>query len=660
MSNNHHYNLVAENSQSTVVAEYRKVVDRVQDIASYQSEAELERAFIEQLKTQAYEQVNITSEDDLVFNLRQQLEKLNDFKFSDTEWKHFFASEIANSNQSIAEKTATIQEDYIKNLTRDDGTVKNIYLLNKDNIHDNSLQVTNQYATEDGQRANRYDVTVLVNGLPLVHVELKRRGVAIQEAFNQINRYQRESFWASAGLFEYVQLFVISNGTHTKYYSNTTRSEHIKEVSGGKVKKGKRSSNSFEFTSWWADGTNRPIADLMDFAKTFFAKHALLNILTRYCVFTSERELLAMRPYQIVATEKILNKIELSTNYKKLGTIEAGGYIWHTTGSGKTLTSFKTAQLVSKLPYVDKVLFVVDRKDLDYQTMIEYDKFEKGAANSNTSTAILKKQLEDPKARIIVTTIQKLDHFIKRNSGHTLFDGHIVLIFDECHRSQFGDMHTGITKAFKNYNLFGFTGTPIFATNASAGGQVNLKTTEQAFGDKMHTYTIVDAISDKNVLPFKVDYISTVHEAENIEDKKVSNIDREAALAAPERLANVVNYIREHFDQKTKRNSFYKLKDRRLAGFNSIFAVSSIDVAKKYYSEFKKQLKDLPSDKQLKIATIYSFGVNNEDADGMMDENSEDTSGLDVSSRDFLDSAIADYNKMFGTSYYTSSDKFQN
>ncbi len=469
--------------------------------------------------------------------------------------------------------------------------MKNIYLLNKDNIHDNSLQVTNQYATEDGQRANRYDVTVLVNGLPLVHIELKRRGVAIQEAFNQINRYQRESFWASAGLFEYVQLFVISNGTHTKYYSNTTRSEHIKEVSGGKVKKGKRSSNSFEFTSWWADGTNRPIADLMDFAKTFFAKHALLNILTRYCVFTSERELLAMRPYQIVATEKILNKIELSTNYKKLGTIEAGGYIWHTTGSGKTLTSFKTAQLVSKLPYVDKVLFVVDRKDLDYQTMIEYDKFEKGAANSNTSTAILKKQLEDPKARIIVTTIQKLDHFIKRNSGHTLFDGHIVLIFDECHRSQFGDMHAGITKAFKNYNLFGFTGTPIFATNASVGGQADLKTTEQAFGDKMHTYTIVDAISDKNVLPFKVDYISTVHEAENIEDKKVSNIDREAALAAPERLANVVNYIREHFDQKTKRNSFYKLKDRRLAGFNSIFAVSSIDVAKKYYSEFKNNLK---------------------------------------------------------------------
>jgi type I restriction enzyme, R subunit len=503
-------------------------------------------------------------------------------------------------------------------------------------------------------------VTVLVNGLPLVHIELKRRGVAIQEAFNQINRYQRESFWASSGLFEYVQLFVISNGTHTKYYSNTTRSEHIKEANNGAKKKGKRSSNSFEFTSWWADHTNRPITDLMDFSKTFFAKHSLLNILTRYCVFTTDKELLAMRPYQIVATEKILNKIEVSTNYKKLGTVDAGGYIWHTTGSGKTLTSFKTAQLTSKLPYIDKVLFIVDRKDLDYQTMKEYDKFEKGSANSNTSTTILKRQLEDPNARIIITTIQKLDRFIGKNKGHTIFDGHIALIFDECHRSQFGDMHKGITKAFNNYHLFGFTGTPIFAVNSSSGGQIDLKTTEQAFGDKLHTYTIVDAIADKNVLPFKVDYISTLHEAEDIEDKKVSSIDREAALSAPERIENVVNYIREHFDQKTKRNSFYKLKERRLAGFNSIFAVSSIDVAKKYYAEFKKQLKNLPSDKQLKVATIYSFGVNDEDADGMIDENSEDTSGLDASSRDFLEKAIKDYNKMFGTSYDTSSNKFQN
>lgn len=651
------YNLVAENSQSTVVAEYTPDKKRV---ANYQSETELENVFIKQLETQGYEYVSITSENDLIVNLRKQLEKLNGFIFTDTEWKRFFVSEIANPNQSIEEKTATIQEDYIKNLTHDDGTIKNVYLIKKDNIHDNSLQIINQYATEDGQRANRYDVTVLVNGLPLIHIELKKRGVAIQEAFNQINRYQRESFWASSGLFEYVQLFIISNGTHTKYYSNTTRSQHIKESSEGALKKGKRTSNSFEFTSWWADATNHPITDLMDFGKTFLAKHTILNILTKYCVFTTDHLLLVMRPYQIVATEKILNRIEVSTNYKKLGSIEAGGYIWHTTGSGKTLTSFKTAQLASKLSYVDKVLFVVDRKDLDYQTMVEYDKFEKGAANSNTSTAVLKKQLENSNSRIIITTIQKLDRFISRNGDHTIFDGHVVIIFDECHRSQFGDMHDAITKAFKNYHIFGFTGTPIFAINASSGSRPDLKTTEQAFGEKLHTYTIVDAIADKNVLPFKVDYVSTVREADNIEDKKVSDIDREAILAAPERLENIVRYIREHFDQKTKRNSFYKIKDRRLSGFNSIFAVSSIDVAKKYYTEFKKQLTDLPSDKKLKVATIFSFGVNDEDADGMIDENSEDTSGLDVSSRDFLDSAIADYNVIFGTSYDTSSDKFQN
>lgn len=657
---NNIYNLVAENMQSTVVAEYHKLADRVEDRASYQSEDQLERAFIKQLKDQGYEYLNITSENELVLNLRKQLEKLNNFIFSDSEWEKFFVGVIANPNQSIEEKTTTIQEDSIKILDRDDGTFKNIDLLDKKNIHNNSLQVINQYATEDGQRANRYDVTVLVNGLPLIHIELKRRGVAIQEAFNQINRYQRESFWSASGLFEYVQLFIISNGTYTKYYGNTVRKQHIKEVSDGKIKKGKRSSNSFEFTSWWADATNRPITDLMDFAKTFFAKHTILNILTKYCVFTTEKQLLAMRPYQIVATERILSRIEVSTNYQKLGTVEAGGYIWHTTGSGKTLTSFKTAQLVSKLPYIDKVLFVVDRKDLDYQTMREYDKFEKGAANSNTSTAILKKQLEDTNSRIIVTTIQKLDRFISKNKNHTIFDGHIVLIFDECHRSQFGDMHASIVKAFNKYHLFGFTGTPIFAANSSSGGRLDFKTTEHAFGEKLHTYTIVDAIADKNVLPFKVDYVSTVHEAENIEDAQVRDIDREAILSSPERMENIVRYIREHFDQKTKRNSFYKIQDRRLAGFNSIFAVSSIDVVKKYYLEFKKQLADEPSDRRLKIATIFSFGVNDEDLDGMIDENSEDTSGLDVSDRDFLESAIIDYNKMFGTSYDTSSDKFQN
>ena len=660
---NYQYNIVAQNPKSTVVSKYPPESScEVQEKRAeyYQSEGALEQEFIEQLKIQAYEYLPITNADDLKANLRTQLEKLNKLKFTEKEWTQFFDMELANPNQSIVEKTTTIQEDHIKNITLENGDVKNIYLLDKNNIHNNSLQVINQYATDGGQRTNRYDVTVLVNGLPMVHIELKRRGVAITEAFNQINRYQRESFWADSGLFEFVQLFVISNGTHSKYYSNTTRAKHIKEAGKSGYKKGKQSSNSFEFTSWWADATNHPIMDLMDFTKTFFAKHTLLNILTRYCVFTSDKELLAMRPYQIVGTERILSRIDISNNAKTFGKLEAGGYIWHTTGSGKTLTSFKTAILASKLPYINKVLFVVDRKDLDYQTMCEYDKFEKGAANSNTSTTILKKQLENPDASIIITTIQKLDRFIKKNKGHKIFCGQIVIIFDECHRSQFGDMHKGITKSFKKYHLFGFTGTPIFAVNASYSGQINLKTTEQAFGDKLHTYTIVNAISDKNVLPFKVDYISTMKEEENIADEKISSIDREAALASPERLSNIVDYIVKHFDQKTKRNSFYKLKERRLAGFNSIFAVSSIDIAKKYYAEFKKQIKGLPSDKQLKVATIFSFGVNKEEVDGVTDENSEDTSGLDKNSRDFLDSAIVDYNQMFGTSYDTSSYKFQN
>lgn len=651
------YHLVSQNPESTVVAEYRA---EYQAHRAYQTEAELERAFIEQLKSQGYEYVSIQSEVDLIANLRRQLERLNGLQFTDNEWEQFLRTELANPNHSLIEKTATIQEDYIKILKRDDGTTRNIYLLRKDHIHENHVQIINQYTSEEGNRKNRYDVTILVNGLPLVHVELKRRGVALEEAFNQINRYQRQSFWAGSGLFEYVQIFVISNGTHTKYYSNTTRREHIREMTEKAARKGSRTSNSFEFTSWWADASNKPIMDLMDFAKTFFARHTLLRILTRYCVFTVDRQLLVMRPYQIVATERILGKIEVSTNYKKLGTIEAGGYIWHTTGSGKTLTSFKTAHLASRLPYVDKVLFVVDRKDLDYQTMREYDRFEKGAANSNTSTAILKKQLEDPNARIIITTIQKLERFIKQNKGHRIFDDHVVLIFDECHRSQFGTMHALITRAFKNYHLFGFTGTPIFPVNASSRGDLRIKTTEQAFGERLHTYSIVDAIADKNVLPFKVDYVSTMREAEDIQDEEIYDINREAALLAPERIQNIVRYILEHFDQKTKRNTFYKLNERRLAGFNSLFAVSSIEAAKLYYTEFKRQLSSLPEEKRLKIALIYSFGVNEEEVDGVIDENSEDTSGLDQSSRDFLEKAIQDYNAMFGTSFDTSSERFQN
>lgn len=653
------YDPIAVSSESTVVAEY---VPDATSGAAYQSEAGLEREFIRLLESQAYEYLRFTNEPQLITNLRAQLEALNGITFSDTEWESFFRERIVGANDGIIEKTVRIQEDHVQLLKRDDGSTKNVMLLDKQNIHNNRLQVINQYEIGQGEGganyANRYDVTVLVNGLPVVHIELKRRGVDIREAFNQIDRYQRDSFWAGSGLFEYVQLFVISNGTLTKYYSNTTRRQHLADAAGSK--RAKKTSNSFEFTSWWADAQNKPIQDLTAFARTFFAKHAILNILTKYCVLTADRMLLVMRPYQIVATERILQKIEISTNYKQLGTIEAGGYVWHTTGSGKTLTSFKTAQLASKMPSVDKVLFVVDRKDLDYQTMREYDRFEKGAANSNTSTAVLKRQLEDPKAKIIITTIQKLATFIKANKGHQIYSGHVVIVFDECHRSQFGDMHTAITKAFKRYNLFGFTGTPIFAVNASGGGSPLLKTTEQAFGQKLHTYTIVDAITDKNVLPFRIDYVNTVKLPEGITDKQVSAIDTERALLAPERISQIVAYTLEHFDQKTKRTEGYSLGAKRVRGFNALFATASIQAARMYYNHFQLQQQDLPSDRKLKVGLIYSYGVNEAVEDGALDEEGFDTSALSGDARSFLEDAIQDYNDMFGTSFDTSADRFQN
>lgn len=489
-----YFNIVAQSSESTVVTEYKPQSKRSE---AYQSEADLEKEFIRLLCELGYERLTIHKEADLIANLRTQLEKLNNYPFTDGEWKRFWDEVLANNNSGILEKTRLFQEDYVQVLRRDNGESKNIQLIDKKCIHNNNLQVINQYAisTEEGAaHDNRYDVTVLVNGLPLIHIELKRRGVPIREAFNQIDRYQRDSFWASSGLYEFVQIFVISNGINTKYYSNTTRFNHIKDAKAQKAKKSK-TSNSFEFTSFWADANNRIIPDLVDFTKTFFCKHTILNILTRYCVFTAENMLLVMRPYQIVATERILNRIEIANNYKKYGTVAGGGYIWHTTGSGKTLTSFKTAQLATKLDYIDKVLFVVDRKDLDYQTMKEYDRFEKGAANSNTSTAVLKRQLEDDNARIIITTIQKLATFIKKNAGHSVFDKRVVIIFDECHRSQFGDMHQAITKYFKKYNLFGFTGTPIFAVNAGVSKNPTLRTTEQAFGDQLHAYTMASVLT---------------------------------------------------------------------------------------------------------------------------------------------------------------------
>jgi type I restriction enzyme R subunit len=652
------YDPIALSAESTVVAEY--VADAKAE-TSYQSEADLERELIRLLQSQAYEYLPLTSEAQIVANLRTQLEALNGISFSDAEWLQFFSERIAGANDGIVEKTVRIQEDHVQLLKRDDGSTKNILLIDKQNIHNNRLQVINQYAIDQGDggaaRSNRYDVTVLVNGLPMVHIELKRRGVDIREAFNQIDRYQRDSFWAGSGLFEYVQLFVISNGTLTKYYSNTTRRQHLSEAAGSK--RVRKTSNSFEFTSWWADAQNKPITDLGAFAKTFFAKHSLLNILTKYCVLTADKLLLVMRPYQIVGTERILSKIDISTNYRQLGTIAAGGYVWHTTGSGKTLTSFKAAQLASKLPTVDKVLFVVDRKDLDYQTMREYDRFEKGAANSNTSTAVLKKQLEDPGARIIITTIQKLSTFIGANKGHAIYDGHVVIIFDECHRSQFGDMHSAITKAFKRYNLFGFTGTPIFAANSGSGGNPQLRTTEQAFGDKLHTYTIVDAISDKNVLPFRIDYVNTI-KVGNVIDKQVSSIDTEKALLAPERISQVVAYTLEHFDQKTKRAQHYTLGDKRVRGFNALFATASIEAARVYYNHFQLLQEQLPSDRKLKVGLIYSYGANDAVEDGALDEEGFDTGALSMDARSFLEDAIQDYNGMFGTSYDTSADKFQN
>lgn len=681
------YNIIAESQEYTVVAEYDHVSTPAE---SFQSEADLEREFIRLLGEQGYEYLPIHTEADLISNLRAQLEKLNHYHFTDSEWEHFFNECIANKNDDIVAKTQKIQDDYIQVLKRDTGESQNIKLIDKDNIHNNFVQVINQYVEEGGNYDTRYDVSILVNGLPLVHIELKRRGVQLKEAFNQINRYQRDSFWAGCGLYEYVQIFVISNRTNTKYYSNTTRANHLKEQEPGGRNKSKKTSNSFEFSSFWADSNNKVITDLLDFTKTFFSKHTLLNILTKYCVFTSEKMLMVMRPYQIAATERIIQRINVANNYKFYGSIKGGGYVWHTTGSGKTLTSFKTAQLASRLPYIDKVLFVVDRKDLDYQTMKEYNRFEEGAADGNTSTAVLQRQLENKDKnggyhdyRIIVTTIQKLSIFVQKNKNHPVFQQRVVIIFDECHRSNFGQMHSAITKNFKKYSLFGFTGTPIFAQNAGTGGDMRLKTTQQAFGDKLHTYTIVDAINDENVLPFRIDYVNTIKEKEGILDQQISAIDREKAMASPERVSQIVKYILEHFDQKTKRSSYYSFRvlddihkvasakkgaqvsehktEQKLGGFNAMFAVASIPMAKAYYNEFKRQQAEIPEAQRLKIATIYSYGANEEEIDGILaEENPESTTQLDQQSRDFLEGAIQDYNKMFSTNYDTSSDKFQN
>ncbi len=688
------YKLIAEQEHQTVMAHFDVLPKPAE---GYQSEAQLEKSFIAQLRGQGYEYVCVKDEAGLLKNLRRQLELLNDVTLSDSEWARLLPM-ISSEQMTIQDKTEMLQgKGYILSLKMDDGLTKNIRLIDKQNVYNNRLQVINQYVAE-GTYKNRYDVTILVNGLPMVQIELKRRGVSIKEAFNQINRYLRDSFWAGRAMFDFVQIFVISNGSETKYYSNTTRYAKEKENAEG-THKHKTDGNTFEFTIYWSDQENTLLTDLRDFTTTFFAKHTILNILTKYCVFNVDKQLLVMRPYQIAATEKILQRIQTAIYNRWQGTTRAGGYIWHTTGSGKTLTSFKTAQLASRMEQVKKVLFVVDRKDLDYQTMKEYDHFEPNCANSNSSSRILQKQLKDDNVSIIITTIQKLTNLLKPavwdSDGQlreVMTKENIVIIFDECHRSQFGDMHKLITRRVKKYLMFGFTGTPIFAVNASSASKYS--TTAQLFGgepDKegkptkaLHTYTIINAIRDKNVLPFHVDYSSTMRMKNDVERKQVWAIDTNEALHDPRRITIITRYIIEHFHDKTKQGadaySMMKLtnvvdvirrgdrvKEEKTAvktrGFNSIFAVDSVEAAILYYNEFKRQLAE-PGTPDLKVATIYTFNANEAEAEDEWglgdDENPEDVgTAPDMQSRYALEAAIGDYNRLFGTSYSTDGEAFQ-
>lgn len=626
---------------------------------AYQSEAQLEKELIQQLLQQGYTRATFTDEAGMIANLRTQIEQLNGFVFTDVDWDTFYREHIARASDGIVEKTRRIQSSPVIDFTLQDGSIKNIALLDRNHIHRNRLQVMNQYEASEGTHKTRYDVIILVNGLPLVHIELKRRGVPLRQAFDQIERYQRESFWSGTGLFQYVQIFVISNGTYTKYYSNTTRWQKT-EVEG----RGKKTSASYQFTSWWTDAGNNKICDLVPFAASFLSKGTLLMVLTHYCVFDTTDTLLVMRPYQICATERILNRILISENDKRrLGTLDAGGYIWHTTGSGKTLTSFKAAQLAAEMDGVDKVLFVVDRKDLDYQTMKEYNRFQDGAVNGSKNTRKLAENLEAPlgQKKICVTTINKLAEYLKRPTcKREVFNRHTVFIFDECHRSQFGEMHRAITKAFKNYHLFGFTGTPIFAQNANGSGDPNLRTTEQAFGDCLHTYTVVNAINDGNVLPFKVDYVSTFRQKETGKEVMVEGIDTNTAWQNTTPLKNVAAYILEHFDQKTMRmGAAYRYGSKTRRGFNSILACDSIRSAEAYYL-LLKELMGKTAGCNYKIATIFSYAPNaEENPDGLFDDEDFDTKDLPASDREFLDQAIADYNAMFATNFSTDGQGFE-
>lgn len=608
----------------------------------YQSEAELERELIQDLRNQGYEFVpDLTSQSAMLANVRVQLQALNQVVFSEGEWRRFTEGYLDNPSDTLIDKTRKIHDNYICDFTFDDGRLENIYLIDKKNLLRNKVQVIQQFE-QTGSHANRYDVTILVNGLPLVQIELKKRGVAIREAFNQIHRYSKESFNSDNSLFKYLQLFVISNGTDTRYFANTT----------------KRDKNSFDFTMNWARSDNTLIKDLRDFTATFFQKHTLLNILFNYSVFDTSDTLLIMRPYQIAATERILWKINSAFQSKKWSSTDGGGFIWHTTGSGKTLTSFKAARLATELDFIDKVFFVVDRKDLDYQTMKEYQRFSPDSVNGSDSTAGLKRNIDKDDNKIIVTTIQKLNNLMKGDADLAVYQKQVVFIFDECHRSQFGEAQKNLKKKFKRFYQFGFTGTPIFAGKNALGAE----DTASVFGKELHAYIITDAIRDEKVLKFKVDYNDVRPQFKAIEtetdEKKITAAENKHALLHPMRIAEVTNYILQHFRQKTHR-AFPGAK-----GFNAMFAVSSVDAAKAYYESFrhiqKLRAEQDSSYKPLTVATIFSYAANEaQDAIGDINDESIDTSEMNPSSREFLESAIADYNAAFKMNFSTDGNGFQ-
>jgi type I restriction enzyme, R subunit len=634
------YKTIAESKNFIILDQYAK---DWQVNESYQSEASLEREFIQDLRNQGYAFLpDLKTQQALLANVREALQALNGVQFSEAEWLRFAQSWLDKSSDGIVEKTRKIHDDYIHDFVFDDGRIQNIYLLDKKNLARNKLQVIKQFE-QAGSHANRYDVTILVNGLPLVQVELKKRGVAIREAFNQVHRYSKESFNSEQSLFKYLQLFIISNGTDSRYFANTTQ----------------RNKNSFDFTMNWAKADNSLIKDLKDFTATFFQKNTLLNVLLQYSVFDASDTLLVMRPYQIAATERMLWKIKCAYQSKNWSTVEGGGYIWHTTGSGKTLTSFKAARLATQLEFIDKVFFVVDRKDLDYQTMKEYQRFSPDSVNGSDSTAGLKRNLEKDDNKIIVTTIQKLNHLMKTEGDLPIYGKQVVFIFDECHRSQFGEAQKNLNRKFKRFYQFGFTGTPIFPQNASGA-----ETTASVFGRELHSYVITDAIRDEKVLKFKVDYNDVRPQFKAIEtetdEKKLSAAENKQALLHPDRIREITQYILNNFRQKTHRLQAGGYQASK--GFNAMFAVSSVDAAKLYYESFKTlQAGNSTSQKPLKVATIFSFAANEEqDAIGDIADESFDVLAMNSSAKEFLSAAIADYNALFKTNFSVDSHGFQN